>query len=248
MATPVRLQRFLARAGVASRRRAEGLIVAGRVSVNGVVVMELGTRVDAEADRITVDGRPVRTAPTRWLLLNKPVGYVCTRHDPQGRRTIYDLLPAEAATLFTVGRLDADTEGLLLLTNDGDAANRLLHPRYGCRRLYEVEVRGQVEPSVLARLEHGVELEDGRARASEVRSLGTRAERTRLRLGIREGRKREVRRMLAAVGHPVLRLRRIEFGPVALGRLAAGAVRELQEDEIRALERVTGHGIDADNG
>jgi len=243
----VRLQRYLARAGVASRRGAEALIAAGRVAVNGMVVTEPGSRVDPDADVVTVDGRAVVPESIRWLVLNKPAGYVCTRHDPQRRRTVYELLGPEAATLFTVGRLDADTEGLLLLTNDGEAANRLLHPRYGCRRAYDVEVRGAVEPVILDRLRRGIELEDGVARASDVRLLEAGTDRSRLRLGLREGRKREVRRMLAAVGHPVERLRRVRFGPVALGRLPRGASRPLTAAEAKAISRLVGRRFEGDN-
>lgn len=238
MSATVRLQRYLARAGVASRRGAEGIIAAGRVAVNGVTVQEPGTRVDPDADVVAVDGRTVVPAPVRWLVFHKPSGFVCTRRDPQKRRTVYDLLPAGAESLFTVGRLDIDTEGLLLLTNDGDTANRLLHPRYRLRRVYDAEVRGTVSAATVGRLERGVELEDGPARASNVQRRKTANGRTRLRLTLREGRKREVRRMLEAVGHPVLRLRRIRFGPVALGRLPRGASRELTESEARALEAV----------
>jgi len=242
MSDAVRLQRFLASAGVASRRRAEDLIAEGRVGVNGVVVRTLGTRVDPGADVVTVDGRRVVAAAVRWILLNKPAGYVCTRRDPQRRPTVYDLLPPGSGSLFTVGRLDADTEGLLLFTNDGEAANRLAHPRYGCLRVYEARVRGEVAPETVRKLESGIPLEDGIARASGIRIVEVGAGRTRLRLGLREGRKREVRRMLAEAGHPVLRLRRVRFGPVTLGRLPTGASRELTERENRDLARVTTAG------
>jgi len=242
MSDAIRLQRFLASAGVASRRRAEGLIAEGRVGVNGVVVREMGTRVDPGTDVVTVDGRRVVAAAIRWILLNKPAGYVCTRKDPQRRPTVYDLLPPDSARLFSVGRLDADTEGLLLFTNDGETANRLLHPRYGCLRVYEARVRGSVSTGTVTKLETGVPLEDGIARASGVRILKLGAARTSLRLGLREGRKREVRRLLEEVGHPVLRLRRVRFGPVTLGRLPVGASRELTESENRALARATRAG------
>lgn len=239
MSDAVRLQRFLASAGVASRRRSEELIAEGRVGVNGVVVRTMGTRVDPGTDIVTVDGRRVVAAAIRWILLNKPAGYVCTRRDPQRRPTVYDLLPRDPGSLFTVGRLDADTEGLLLFTNDGETANRLAHPRYGCLRVYEARVRGEVTPDTVRKLEAGIPLEDGIARASGIRILKLGAGRTSLRLGLREGRNREVRRMLAEAGHPVLRLRRVRFGPVTLGRLPPGASRELTERENRALARVT---------
>jgi 23S rRNA pseudouridine2605 synthase len=239
MSDAVRLQRFLARAGVASRRHAEELIAEGRVGVNGAVVREMGTRVDPGTDVVTVDGRRVVAAAIRWLLLNKPAGYVCTRSDPQRRATVYELLPPDSGSLFTVGRLDVDTEGLLLFTNDGRTANRLMHPRYGVLRVYEARVAGSLTPEALAALEAGVPLDDGVARASGVRILRHGAGRTSLRLGLREGRKREVRRMLAELGHPVLRLRRVRFGPIRLGRLPKGACRELTDAEHRALARGT---------
>lgn len=230
----VRLQKHLARAGVASRRAAESIIEAGRVRVNGVVVRELGTRIDPDVDRVEVDGRAVSMPPVEWIVLNKPRGYVCTRSDPQGRRTIYDLLPEGLHTLFTVGRLDYDSEGLLLLTNDGDAANRLMHPRYEVERDYVAEVAGRVSTETVARLRQGVTLEDGVARAAAV-STEDRGDATRIALTLTEGRKREVRRMLAAVGHPVHTLRRIRYGGVGLGDIGPGEWRRLSRDEIALL-------------
>lgn len=224
----MRLQKYLAQAGVASRRAAEQLIVAGRISVNGAVVSTLGARVDPERDRVALDGREVRPSATEWIALHKPRGHVSTRHDPQGRRTLYDLLPAELHGLFYVGRLDADSEGLVLLTNDGDVAHALLHPRYGVERVYEAEVQGDPPPRVLELLLEGVQLEDGIARAVHAERLAP----GRVRLTLTEGRKREVRRMLAAVGHPVRRLLRTRYGPVELGSLAPGEWRRLAPDEI----------------
>ncbi len=237
MVTGIRLQKVLSRAGIASRRRAESLILEGRVRVNGLVVSELGTRVDPAQDTVTVDGRPVQAGETEWVVLHKPRGYVCTRHDPQSRPTVYDLLPPRMQGLFTVGRLDMDSEGLLLLTNDGDAAQRLLHPRYGADRVYEVDVRGEIGDTECSRLRSGVQLEDGQARAHAVELRTSRAAgRSRLRLLLREGRKREVRRMLEAVGHPVIRLRRVRYGPVHLGRMRAGEWRGLAAGERAAIE------------
>lgn len=237
----VRLQKYLARAGVASRRAAETLIREGRVRVNGRVA-ELGDSIDPESDRVEVDGRPVTAGPVVWIALHKPPGHVTTRRDPQGRPTVYALLPPAYRTLLHVGRLDAASEGLLLFTNDGDGANRLLHPRYEVARVYEAEVRGVPSAEVVTRLLRGVELADGIARASSVRLLEPReADRGRLRLVLREGRNREVRRMLEAVGHPVLRLRRTRYGPVKLGRLPRGAWRPLTEEE-RSLLTSPGHG------
>lgn len=233
--TVVRLQKFLANAGVASRRKAEELITSGRVKVNGRVVTELGTKVDDAKDVVAVNGKVVRPAETTWIALHKPRGYLSTRKDPEGRPTVYDLLPPALHGLFYVGRLDRDSEGLLLLTNDGDTANRMLHPRYEVQRVYEVLVRGELKPDRIQKLVDGVELEDGIATAESVRVLGVARNETRLRLSLREGRKREVRRMLWAVGHKVLRLKRLSYGPIKLGRLPEGKWRKLTEAELRAL-------------
>jgi pseudouridine synthase len=237
MAEAVRLQKFLSQAGAASRRRAEDLIRGGRVRVNGVVVAELGSRVNPATDVVEVDGRRVRAAQRLWIAFHKPRGVVSTKRDPQGRRTIYDVLPPRFGKLFYVGRLDRDSEGLMLLTNDGDGAHRLLHPRYGAVREYEVDVEGTLSASERERLVGGIELEDGRARAEEVRVLGRPGPgRTRLRLTLREGRKREVRRMLEAVGRRVERLVRVRYGPVELGDLAPGEWRRLGAREIGRIE------------
>lgn len=236
MTARVRVQKFLARAGVASRRSAESLIREGRVRINGERLAELGDSVDPEHDRVEVDGRLVTAGPVVWIAFHKPAGHVTTRRDPQGRPTVYDLLPREHRPLQHVGRLDAASEGLLLLTNDGDGANRLLHPRYGVDRVYEVEVRGVPGQDVVRLLLEGVRLDDGVARAAEVRRLTPLAAgRGRLRLLLREGRNREVRRMLDAVGHPVLSLRRMRYGPVSLGRLRPGEWRPLTVAERNAL-------------
>ena len=230
----VRLQKYLAQAGVASRRRSETLIVSGRVRVNGVVVTELGTRVEPEYDIIEVDGRPVRAAAAEWLALHKPIGYLSTRVDPQGRRTLYELLPPPLRRLFYVGRLDRDSEGLILLTNEGDVAHRLLHPRHGVEREYEVELDAAIGGDALQRLTRGVQLEDGPARAQRVRRLAP----ARIALTVREGRKREVRRMLEAVGRRVMSLRRVRYGPIRLGALPSGRWRRLAPQEVAALRRL----------
>jgi 23S rRNA pseudouridine2605 synthase len=200
------------------------------------VVRTLGTRVRPGRDRVEVDGVPVESARTRWILFHKPPGTLTTRTDPGGRSTVYDLLPKEARGLRYVGRLDQDTEGLLLLTNEGDALHRLTHPSGEVEREYEASVKGVPNAGVLRRMEEGVELEDGPARAYKVRLLRKTREGAVLSLVLLEGRKREVRRLLEAVGCPVLRLKRVRFGPVRLGALAAGAWRELNVDEIRALK------------
>lgn len=239
----MRLQKYLSRAGVASRRAAEQMIRDGRVRVNGEVVREMGVRVEAD-DRVVVDGRPVAPDPPLWVMLHKPAGYVTTRDDPQGRPTVYDLLPARLAGLFHVGRLDLDSEGLLLLTNEGGVANRLMHPSGEVDRVYRVDVEGTLSRSERASLLEGVRLEDGPARAHEVEVLGEGplspggGPGTRVRVVMREGRKREVRRLFDAVGHPVRRLVRERLGPVSLGELPEGEWRELSAEEVEALREV----------
>jgi pseudouridine synthase len=237
----IRLQKFLAQAGVASRRASEELIVGGRVSINGRLATELGVRVTSRDD-VRVDGRRIRPAPAQWFALHKPRGYMSTRSDPEGRRTLYELVTPPMRKLFYVGRLDFDSEGLVLLTNDGDTAHRLLHPRYGIDREYDVEVDRQIDDAALEQLRRGVHLEDGRARARTVRRRGNR----RVVLTLREGRKREVRRMFAELGHEVIRLRRVRYGPIRLGDLEPGEWRALDERELAALRRVHAAGDDKD--
>jgi pseudouridine synthase len=236
----IRLQKFLAQAGVASRRNSEELIVGGRVSINGRVATELGVRVDPRKDDVRVDGKRIRPAKSQWYALNKPRGFMSTRSDPEGRRTLYELVPSPMHRLFHVGRLDFDSEGLVLLTNDGDTAHRLLHPRYGVDREYDVELKEQIDDTALEQLRRGVQLDDGRARAHTVRRKGGR----RVVLTLREGRKREVRRMFAELGYDVIRLRRVRYGPIRLGDLPAGEWRELDERELDALRRVKRAGDD----
>ena len=232
----VRLQKFLSQAGVASRRAAEEPMRPGRVRVNGRPATEPGIKVDPGKDVIEVDGRRVRPAAPVWIALNKPRGYVTTRSDPRGRSTVYDLLPAEHRRLFHVGRLDYDSEGLLLLTNDGDAAERLQHPRYEVDRVYHVEVDEPLTEAARRALLSGVMLEDGQARARALRRLRASAGGIeRWAVTMREGRKREVRRMFDAVGSPVRRLRRVRYGPIELGSLRPGAWRKLTPREVRAL-------------
>ena len=226
-----RLQKVLARAGFGSRRACEELIEDGRVTVNGEVAV-LGRRVDPEGDRVAVDGVPLSIRPGLvHYLLNKPRGVVTTASDPQGRPTVVALVPGQPR-VFPVGRLDADTEGLLLLTNDGDLAHRLTHPRYGVEKEYLAEVEGRPSPAAVRRLREGVDLEDGRTAPARVALVPPNA----LRLTIHEGRNRQVRRMCEAVGHPVLRLVRTRIGPVADRRLAPGRWRPLTVEEVRALE------------
>jgi len=235
-----RLQRALARAGFGSRRACELLIEGGRVTLNGTVAT-LGDKVDAAVDRVQVDGVSVNLDPNvRYLALHKPPGVVTTMDDPQGRTDIRTYLPAEGPRVFPVGRLDRDTEGLLLLTNDGELANRLMHPRYGIEKEYLAEVEGVPTDRHLSRVRRGVDLDDGPARAASARIVAASGGRGALRIVMTEGRKREVRRLLAAVGLPVLRLVRVRVGPITLGRLAPGAVRDLSVEEVRALARAAG--------
>jgi 23S rRNA pseudouridine2605 synthase len=229
----LRLQAFLSRSGLASRRAAEEMIEHGRVKVNGAEVTAQGTRVVAGVDRVELDGVEVKVAPTTWLALHKPTGYVTTRQDPFGRRTVYELIPDKFHGLFHVGRLDRDSEGLLLLTNDGDLANRFLHPSFGITKEYDVIASGKPTDAALRQLVEGVELEDGVAQAESARLIGPAGNgQSRLKLVLREGKKREVRRMLEAVGHPVLRLVRRRFGPIDLGELPEGKWRVVQPEEL----------------
>ena len=234
-----RLQKILAEAGIASRRESERLIRAGRVTVNGRTVTQLGSKADPDRDRIAVDGKLVSPAPrARYLLLNKPAGYVTTKADPRGRPVVFDLLPPQPVRLFSVGRLDYWTEGLLLLTNDGELAHRLMHPRFGCKRVYEAQVAGQVSDETLRRLRRGVVLEDGVAVPLSVELLSRRRDQSLLKLTLGEGRYREVRRICQAVGHKVLRLRRIQFGPLSLRGLAPGQSRTLTPRELAQLQAI----------
>ncbi len=213
-------------------------MLAGRVTVNGTVVTELGTRVRPGKDRVELDGTPVGVSKDRWLAFHKPPGALTTRSDPHGGRTIYDLLPDDASGLRYVGRLDRDAEGLLLLTNDGDLANALQHPSNEVDREYWLEVAGTVSRDTVRRILAGVVLEDGPARPRQARLLEAGAVRSTLTLVLTEGRKREVRRLMSEVGHPVLRLRRVRFGPIKLGKLAIGTSRSLSTSEVEGLARL----------
>jgi 23S rRNA pseudouridine2605 synthase len=225
-----RLQKTLARAGLGSRRACEELIAAGRVTVDGVVA-GLGRRVDPSAANVEVDGVPVPTAPGLvHYLVNKPAGVVSTAADTHGRSTVVDLVPGEPR-VFPVGRLDLDTEGLLILTNDGALAHRLTHPSFGVAKEYLAEVEGTPSPGAVRALREGVELEDGRTAPAQVAVVAP----SLLRIVVHEGRNRQVRRMCAAVGHPVRRLVRTRIGPVVDRRLAPGSWRSLTLDEVRAL-------------
>ncbi len=234
----MRLQRFLADAGVASRRRCEEMILEGRVLVNDQLIEALPAFVDPESDVIVVDGSRVRAQPNEYFLIHKPKGVVCTNRDPAGRPRAIDLLPPNIPRLFVVGRLDVDSSGLLLATNDGELATMVMHPRYGVPKLYHVEVRGQVENDLPAKLRKGVWLaETGRAQASEVRVLHRARSESVLLVTLREGRNREVRRMFARFGYPVRKLKRIQIGPLTIKGLPLGACRRLTARELELLRR-----------
>ncbi len=236
-----RLQKFLARAGIASRRAAEEIISRGEVLVNGQPV-ELGCRIDPEMDVVTWKGQVVQAeAHQIYLMLNKPAGYLSTVKDPFGRPTVLDLLPRSELRLYPVGRLDLDTEGLLLLTNDGDFAYALTHPKFEVPKRYLVWMKGEMTEHQLRQLRAGVELADGLTAPAAASILQQGSGQTMLELSIHEGRKRQVRRMLAAVGHRVLRLRRVQLGQLALGDLPPGKTRRLQDQEVAALLRLAGH-------
>jgi pseudouridine synthase len=237
----VRLNKFLALAGVASRREADRWILEGRVSVNNQVVEELGLKVDEERDVVRVDGRKIqiRTRPV-YILLNKPAGCLVTLKDPFRRATIKTLLPASLGRIFPVGRLDLETEGLLVLTNDGELAFRLSHPRYGVKRVYLAKVKGEPSKESLSRLERGVRLEGEKTAPAKAVLLAPVQKSSWLRLELQEGRKREVREMCRAVGHPVLELRRVEFAGLGLGTLKPGLWRHLEPGEVRRVKELIG--------
>jgi 23S rRNA pseudouridine2605 synthase len=234
-----RLQKVLAHVGVGSRRAVEEMIAAGRIRINGKVA-RLGQRVDITKDKVDVDGStvPLRTE-LAYYLLNKPAGVVATASDPEGRATVLDLLDVEQR-VWPVGRLDMDSEGALIITNDGDLTNGLTHPRYEVSKVYVAEVEGHVGHRALGRLARGVDLEDGRTKPAEASIVERRAGATLVRLTITEGRNRQVRRMAEAVGHPVKRLVRVAIGPLQVGRLKPGTYRKLAPAEVRSLYRAIG--------
>ncbi len=247
---PMRVQKFLSRAGICSRRRAEELLLQGRVRINGRVCTELGTKVDPKADRIEVDGRPVRIERGQghvYLLLNKPRGVLTTLKDPFGRPTIKDILSRYTGErVFPVGRLDRDSEGLLLCTNDGELSNRLLHPRYKVDKVYVVTVDGEPGPDQIALLEGGrIEIEGRRIKPCTIepvrkRRRGGNKPVSTWRITLKEGRKRQIRQMFKAIGHRVLRLERVAMGPLHLKGLPPGKARSLTAGEIEALRRAAG--------
>ena len=238
-----RLQKILSQAGIASRRASEQLMLDGRVTVNGTTIRELGTKADASRDDIRVDGRRVKIVTRhRYLLLNKPRGYVTTRADEKHRPTVIDLLRGVSEYVYPVGRLDYESEGLLLLTNDGDLAARLTHPSHGVPRVYEARVLGVPDGRDLARLSRGLVIDGRRTEAADVRLLphGRDAKEGTLVVTIREGRNRQVRRMCEAVGHPVTHLKRVAIGPIRDSTLKIGRWRELRPQEVERLRKAAG--------
>ncbi len=231
----MRLNVFLAHNGIGSRRTAFDLVQAGRVTINGAVVVEPSTAVDPATDKVSVDGRHVETQNYVYLVLNKTAGYVTTKSDPHADKIVTELLPKEYQHLQPVGRLDKDTEGLLLFTNDGQVAQRLLHPKFEKEKTYHVRVKGRLIAPEKAQLESGVDIEDGRTAPARIRIIKASDAFTDCQMIIHEGKKRQIRRMMEAVGHAVYELKRLNFGPLELGALKSGQWRLLTEDEILVL-------------
>lgn len=236
-----RLQKYLAHAGIGSRRSCEELIVQGKVKVNGQVVTALGTKIDPHKDIVQINGKTVQKKERKvYIVLNKPTGYVTTSKDPQGRPTVLDLIKEKETRIYPVGRLDFETEGLLLLTNDGELAYRLTHPKYKVKKVYHVLVKGVPEEKSLQILRKGVLLDDGMTQPAEVKVLKRGNNTALLELTIHEGKNRQVRRMCEAIKHPVIKLKRIKVGFLTLGSLPKGKYRELSVQEIRQLKKSLG--------
>lgn len=240
----VRLQKVLASAGVASRRVCEQFIVAGKVRVNGKVVKELGTRINPEVDQVSVNGQPIQLDSSRvYLALNKPYGVVSSMQDENGRPDLNQFV-VDYDRVFNVGRLDAETTGLIIMTNDGDLAHKLAHPKFGVKKTYLAHVEGKIEPATIQKLLDGIELEDGRIAADECRIKDLSVSESLVEIVLHSGRNRIVRRMFAEVGHPVIGLVRQQFGPIRLGHLKPGQVRDLNKLEIGSLMKAAEGGIE----
>ncbi len=237
MGSMERLNKFLAHAGVGSRRFCDTLIAAGRVKVDGVPVTDLGLKIDPAAHQVSVDDHPVKAEKPVYWAVNKPIGYLCTNDDPSGRPRAVDLLPHVEQRVYTVGRLDEGSEGLLLMTNDGDLAMPLMHPRYGVPKTYYVLVAGKPTPDDLQKLLDGVWLSDGKVKARSVKRLKPQGNSTWLRVVLTEGKNREIRRMLAKLGHKVMKLRRVAIGPIKLDKLPKGKARRVNESELAGLRK-----------
>lgn len=239
---PDRLQKVLSAAGIGSRRHCEEMILAGRVEVDGETVSELGLKVDPSRQKIIVDGEALRRPRLVYFLVNKPEGVLSTNYDPSGRPRVIDLLPHVSGHLFTVGRLDQSSEGLILVTNDGDLANRLTHPRYGVPKTYQALVVGEFTPGEAGVLTKGVRLAEGWAKANQVKIRSQRGKCTLLEIVLSEGRNREIRRLLARVGHKVLKLKRVAIASIKLADLAPGEFRRLRADEVQTLKQAAREG------
>lgn len=244
----IRLQRYLAACGLGSRRECEEYISSGRVSIGGEVVSELGVTVDPQTDHVELDGERLHMERKRYYMLNKPPGYLCTASDPAGRPRAIDLLPGDGPRLFTVGRLDEATTGLLIVTNDGDLAQKLAHPRHRIYRLYKAQVAGHPGPDVFEQLKEGMYFTEGKFRVHDVRPVKKQGKSTWLEVTMREGQNREVRRLFARLGHKVMKLERIGFGPLRLGRLPLGQFRELRREELAKLHEVLTRNRDESTG
>jgi 23S rRNA pseudouridine2605 synthase len=234
-----RLQKVLAAAGLGSRRQCEELVTTGRVEIDRKVITELGTRVDAAKQEIRVDGEVLPRTKLLYYAVNKPSGVVSTNNDPSGRPRVIDMVPAGDARLFTIGRLDLSSEGLILVTNDGELANLLTHPRYGVEKTYRVLVAGRPTTEMLMKLRRGVHLAEGVARAERVEVKSHHKESTSLELVLCEGKNREIRRALARLGHKVMKLTRVAVGPIRLGEMPVGSVRKLSREEIASLRKAS---------
>lgn len=237
---PERLQKVISQAGIASRRDSEELIKAGRVKVNGVVVTELGTKVEPTRDKVAVDNKLIRTEKSVYILLNKPRGIVTTLHDPEGRKTVASLLPDISERIYPVGRLDYNTEGLLLMTNDGELTHALTHPSHEIDKTYRAKVLGRPPEEKLDRLRAGIKLEDGLTAPAKVNTIEYDREKdlTTVEIVISEGRNRQVRRMFEAIGHPVRQLKRVKFAFLTLVGVRRGAYRHLEPDEVENLRNI----------
>jgi len=242
-----RLHKFLSRCGVASRREGENLILQGRVTVNGQVVQELGTKIDPEKDKVEVDGSVVKPKPFTYVILNKPRGYITSVEAKEGKPTIIDLLKGLKTRVYPVGRLDLDSEGLLLLTNDGELAFRLMHPRYHVEKRYLVKVKGQPSEKKLERLRRGIRLEDEKKKGlyrktapAQIKVIKSKGKETELEAALKEGRKRQIRRMFQSVGHPVVSLVRVSIGNLTLEGLPKGRYRHLTPQEVAELKKRAG--------
>jgi len=237
----IRLNKFLSQSGIASRREADRLIEEGRIKVNGLVVTTLGTKIEVESDKVYVDGKRVKKKSLSiWIMINKPVGCIVSLRDPHHSNTIMDLLPAFETRIFPIGRLDKESEGLLLLTNDGELANRLMHPRFEIKKEYQVEIKGRFERTGLKGLERGIVLDGRKTAPARVKLVTVSDKRTTLRIEIHEGRKREIRRMLASLGHRVISLKRIRYAGLSLKGLKPGSWRHLSQKEYEHLRSLVG--------